>query len=159
MVQKYSGDHKHAIFEYCFKHNIAFVEEVFALVTKGGSDEAYAKLPKIYVDSIEGWRAENVAEEQKVAPATAYTMLNLNAYATAKPINSFTSCSIVMDFEEEYTTFRIDKQTSSFALEIREKFINILKDIKEKCFISNYFISNQANRIAKYIYEKYKKKA
>ncbi len=52
LVQKYSGDHKHAIFEYCFKHNIAFAEDIFALVTKGGGDEAYAKLPKIYVDTV-----------------------------------------------------------------------------------------------------------
>lgn len=52
LVQKHSGDHKSAIFEYCFKNNIPFSEEDFNLVVKGGGDEAYAKLPQSYVDTV-----------------------------------------------------------------------------------------------------------
>ena len=52
LVQKYGGDHQHAIFEYCFRKNIPFSEENFYLVTKGGNDEAFAKLPQIYVDTV-----------------------------------------------------------------------------------------------------------
>lgn len=53
LVQKYGGDHKHAIFEYCFKNNIPFSEETFDFITKGGHDDVFAKLPQIYVDTIE----------------------------------------------------------------------------------------------------------
>ena len=52
LVQKHSGDHKSAIFEYCFKNNIPFSEEDFNLAVKGGSDEVYAKLPQSYVDTV-----------------------------------------------------------------------------------------------------------
>lgn len=52
LVQKHSGDHKSAIFEYCFKNNIPFSEEDFNLVVKGGGDEVYAKLPQSYVDTV-----------------------------------------------------------------------------------------------------------
>lgn len=52
LVQKHSGDHRSAIFEYCFKNNIPFSEEDFNLAVKGGSDEVYAKLPQSYVDTV-----------------------------------------------------------------------------------------------------------
>lgn len=52
LVQKHSGDHRSAIFEYCFKNNIPFSEEEFNLAVKGGSDEVYAKLPQSYVDTV-----------------------------------------------------------------------------------------------------------
>ena len=43
-------------------------------------------------------------------------------------------------FDEEYTNFRIEGQIGSFASLVREEFENILKDIKDKCFINKYFI-------------------
>lgn len=45
-----------------------------------------------------------------------------------------------------------------FAGQIRNAYINILKDIKEKCCHENVFISAQANRLAETIYKKYKDK-
>ena len=52
LVQKYDGDHKKAIFEYCFKHNIPFSESTYDFLVKQGDDETFAKLPGMYVDTI-----------------------------------------------------------------------------------------------------------
>lgn len=38
---------------------------------------------------------------------------------------------------------------------IKEEYIKILQEIKDKCFEKEYFIFNQLNRIAKKIKEKY----
>lgn len=56
-----------------------------------------------------------------------------------------------LSFNEEYINHRIEKQTGEFVSTIREFFINTLMDIKDKCAITSYFVSNQANRLAKYI--------
>ena len=56
---------------------------------------------------------------------------------------------------EEYTNFRIDSSVG-FSSEIREEFIDILTDIREKCSEKLLFKTNQARNIAKYIKEKYK---
>ena len=61
-----------------------------------------------------------------------------------------------LDAEAEYTNFRIKNITGKFALTIKEKYINILKDIRTKCFEKNYFLFNQSNRITNQIIEKYK---
>ncbi len=60
-----------------------------------------------------------------------------------------------LSFEDEYTNFRIDKNTGSFVSKVREEFINLLKDIRNKCFIKEDFLFEQSNRIAKSIKEKY----
>ena len=62
---------------------------------------------------------------------------------------------IDLDFNEEYVNYRIEDQTGNFVGMIREKYIDLLNDIKDKCFISMPFSSKQANRISKLIYEKY----
>ena len=59
-------------------------------------------------------------------------------------------------FGEEYTNYRVTEQNGSFVSEVRERFINILKDIRDKCFYQRPFISDQANRISDLIYNKYK---
>ena len=55
---------------------------------------------------------------------------------------------------EEYLGLRTN-MTGEFVNKVRELYKNILIDIKEHCFSTNCFMSNQANRIAKYIKEKY----
>ena len=45
-----------------------------------------------------------------------------------------------------------------FATEVRTAYLNILKDIKEKCCRENLFIFNQTNRLAQHIEKKYKDK-
>ena len=62
-----------------------------------------------------------------------------------------------LDFNEEYTNYRVEDQTGSFTGMIRDKFISVLNDIRDKCFISKPFVFNQSNRIANLIYKKYKK--
>ena len=56
---------------------------------------------------------------------------------------------------EEYTNFRIKESTGSFIKKVRDEFKNVLEDIKDKCFTKEYFIYDQANRIAKVIKDKY----
>ena len=62
----------------------------------------------------------------------------------------------VMDLQvdEEYLGLRTD-MTGEFINKIRESYKSILIDIRNHCFETKYFISNQANRINKYIKEKY----
>lgn len=51
---------------------------------------------------------------------------------------------------EEYTNFRIEN-FGSFSNTIREEYIAVLKCIRNNCFVSKYFINDQANRIANLI--------
>lgn len=62
---------------------------------------------------------------------------------------------IDLSFNEEYTLFRKD-ELGSYALNVKNKYINILTDIRDKCFKKEYFTYNQSNRITKLIYDKYK---
>ncbi len=62
---------------------------------------------------------------------------------------------IDLSFGDEYTNFRIEESTGSFVGAVREEFVNTLKEIKEKCYISKYFSFEQSNRITSLIKEKY----
>lgn len=63
---------------------------------------------------------------------------------------------IDLDFDEEYTNFRLEEAIGQFAPKVREKYILLLEDIKDKCFIKRLFVSDQANRISDLIFKKYK---
>lgn len=56
--------------------------------------------------------------------------------------------------EDEYLPLRVESM-DGFATEVRNAYIDILKDIKEKCCHENVFISNQANRLTDEIFKKY----
>ncbi len=58
-------------------------------------------------------------------------------------------------FGDEYTNFRIEDITGSFVGQVRNEFKNLLKDIRNNCFIREAFIYDQSNRIAKAIKKKY----
>lgn len=60
-----------------------------------------------------------------------------------------------LSFNDEYTTFRVEHNIGSFASKIRNEFENLLLDIRDNCFISEFFIYNQTNRITNLIKEKY----
>lgn len=62
---------------------------------------------------------------------------------------------IDINTKEEYINIRIEN-TGTYTNKIKEEYKKILKKIKENCFESEYFMSPQANRITKYIIEKYK---
>ncbi|MBR3898111.1 MAG: MmcQ/YjbR family DNA-binding protein [Bacilli bacterium] len=70
--------------------------------------------------------------------------------------NDVLSSKIIdLDFDEEYTNYRIEQQVGEFVNKVREEYLNVLNNIKDNCFESRPFISNQANRIAKMIFDKY----
>ena len=62
----------------------------------------------------------------------------------------------VIDLEtnEEYINIRT-KMMGSFVNKVREEYEKILLDIKKNCFIETPFISDQSNRVTKYIKDKY----
>lgn len=56
---------------------------------------------------------------------------------------------------EEYSNFRIKEMNGQFVNKIRNEYQTILISIRDKCFIKEYFLSNQANRIVKVIFNMY----
>ncbi len=57
--------------------------------------------------------------------------------------------------EEEYFLLRTQNNLSSYAGIVKTNYEDILKDIKEKCSISQYFVLPQSNRISNLITQKY----
>ena len=56
--------------------------------------------------------------------------------------------------DEEYNNIRTEMQ-GEFVSKVRNEYKNILIDIREHAFNNKYFISDQANRITKYLNDKY----
>ena len=61
---------------------------------------------------------------------------------------------IDLDTNEEYLTVKTNSQ-GEFVNKVREAYLDILNDIKDKCFTNKDFITDQANRVSKYIFDKY----
>jgi len=61
---------------------------------------------------------------------------------------------IDLQVDEEYVGLRT-KMTGEFVNKVRNSYKDILIDIRNNCFETNDFISPQANRISKYIKNKY----
>ena len=72
-------------------------------------------------------------------------------------INKDNITSVVYDnnTNEIYDNINIDSIDGAFINSLREKYKNILIDIKDNCFDRKYFIYEQSNRIASYIINKY----
>ena len=62
------------------------------------------------------------------------------------------------ELNEEYTNFRVEKNTGEFVNTVREEYRKILEDIKNNCTLEKKFIYDQTNKVTKYIYDKYKVK-
>lgn len=60
-----------------------------------------------------------------------------------------------LDMESEYTLFRVENNMGAFAGEIKEEYLEVLKDIKDHCFTKNLFLFPQSNRIATFIWNTY----
>ncbi len=69
--------------------------------------------------------------------------------------NSINSKVIEIENNEEFLLYNVESSTGSFVGQMREKYNNIIDDIKEKCCLINVFKSGYANLIIKYIKEKY----
>ena len=81
-----------------------------------------------------------------------------NQFSTIITINQDGKISgkvIDLDIGEEYTNIRVENQEGSFTNMVRELYKEILIEIRDNCFINNFFITDQANRIANYILKKY----
>lgn len=59
------------------------------------------------------------------------------------------------EINEEYLSFRIENQVGEFVSKVRDEYISLLEDIKNKCTMTKSFIYNQSNRIAQKIKELY----
>ena len=62
---------------------------------------------------------------------------------------------IDLDFNEEYSLFRVKDETSSYANKVKNEYENILLDIRNNCFIEMPFRSWEANEVNTSIKEKY----
>lgn len=52
IVLSYEGNHYKAIFEYCYKKNIPYVDEIANMLLKTNDDSVYAKMPGVYIDTV-----------------------------------------------------------------------------------------------------------
>ena len=50
-------------------------------------------------------------------------------------------------FDAEYTNFRLKNTPGEFSTKIKQEYLNFLKEVKENCTITNYFLTEQANRL------------
>ena len=57
--------------------------------------------------------------------------------------------------DEEYIPLRIESYDGEYVCKVREAYKSILKRIADACCIDVFFASDQANRIANLIYERY----
>ena len=56
---------------------------------------------------------------------------------------------------DEYSNIRVRSARGAFVMQVREEYQKILQNIADSCFISKYFVSEQANRMTQFINEKY----
>ena len=59
------------------------------------------------------------------------------------------------DTSEELLNYRVEKNNGEFINTIRNEYIKVLKNIKNKCTTSNNYLYPQSNRISKLINKKY----
>ena len=61
---------------------------------------------------------------------------------------------IDLSLNDEYTAFRVDG-TTGYSAQIRQKYIELLTDIRSHCCKNQYFRTPQAQRICDHIFEAY----
>ncbi len=63
----------------------------------------------------------------------------------------------VMDIEndDEFLPLRVEDQKGAFVGEVRSEYEKILESIRNECFVRNYFVCPQSNRITNLIIERY----
>ena len=63
-----------------------------------------------------------------------------------------------IDMDEEYKNYLVETNNGSFVNKVRNEYITLLNDIKDKCYTTRDFIFDQTNRVEKYILDKYNDK-
>lgn len=63
----------------------------------------------------------------------------------------------VTDIEnnDEFLPLRVESNQGAYTAEVRQAYIELLTQIRDNCFIKNYYIYPQSNRITNKIIEKY----
>lgn len=69
--------------------------------------------------------------------------------------NTVSAKVIDLELNDEYLGIKTN-MNGNFVSKVRAEYLNILLDIKEKCFEKKYFISDQANRITNFIMKEYR---
>ena len=69
--------------------------------------------------------------------------------------NNISGNVIDNEFNDIYDQFRVKDAIGEFVNKVKDEYIKILIDIRDKCFIPNLFIYDQSNRISKLIKDKY----
>lgn len=96
-----------------------------------------------------------VLEDGKYKYSKKFMEDNFKAEISVDKKGSLSGKIIDLMIDEEYISWRIKNNTGEFVSNVREEYKNILKDIRDKCFKKDYFITSQANRIAKLIIDIY----
>lgn len=58
---------------------------------------------------------------------------------------------IDLAFDDEYRNFRIENQAGAFVNQVREEYSSILLNIRDHCYSTVFFTSDQANRVSELI--------
>lgn len=78
----------------------------------------------------------------------------MKAIITVKD-NLISGIVIDLNTDLEYTNFRLNNASGEFVSSVKNAYEGILKDIRDKCFLLEYFINEQSNRISRLINDKY----
>ena len=57
-----------------------------------------------------------------------------------------------------YLPLRVSGSGVGYVEEVKSEYTKVLEDIRQNCFIENYFVTPQANRISDFIFKKYNDK-
>lgn len=60
-----------------------------------------------------------------------------------------------LESDDEYLPLRVESQTGGFACEVRQRYVELLIDIRDKCFNKKSFIYEQTNRIVDMVKDTY----
>lgn len=60
-----------------------------------------------------------------------------------------------LDFNTPYTNHRVKSQNGEFVGRVREELTGVLLDVRDRCFIKEYFIGEQANLLCSLIKSEY----
>ena len=112
---------------------------------------------------------EEIFARHQIIPGklTAYGFTPVNGHLTCSRVLPEDGMKIVVEYDgaidgriidlslnDEYTAFRVEGATG-YSAQIREKFIELLTDIREHCCKNQHFKTPQGQRICNFIQESY----
>lgn len=91
---------------------------------------------------------DSLVYKKKILEESFLVVIEYNDFIKGKIID--------LEFDEEYLNYRSSNTENTFTLKVRDEYINLLIDIRDKCCITNNYVSKQANRLNDFIKDKYK---